>query len=240
MMASITRHASRATAASLVRTPLRRESCHVTSLLGRVHRFSDSYGLKGIEGDSSSRWAGLAALTQDPMIENISEQIRQQHEINRQQPAHKNLDDIAMDQRAIVVTEASSPFRIVDVNKAWENLCGYSREQAKGKRLGELLHGPETEYAISQNLVEKILSGSRYSEAILTNYTRQGRKFQNRVSLGHFETDEGESYLMGFLEEVPSGEEKKTHFLAGAEKNRNDHIQSTPHQLPSSLFGYDQ
>jgi hypothetical protein len=62
------------------------------------------------------------------------------------EPLPRTLQDaLRRSSRAIVITEAVKPFRIVNVNKAWENLCGYSYVEAKDMTLGSLLSGPETD-----------------------------------------------------------------------------------------------
>ena len=105
--------------------------------------------------------------------------------INVEEPLPKTFDDAVNRQqhRAIVVTEASSPFRVVDVNKEWEGLCGYSYVESKGKTLGELLQGPETNTSAATALVNKLMQGEE-AGVVLTNYTKSGRRFVNRVRAG--------------------------------------------------------
>ena len=67
--------------------------------------------------------------------------------------------------RAIVVTEATAPFRIVQVNAAWEDLCGYTFREAKGKTLGSLLHGPDTNPLAATSLITQLLRGVGWSRS---------------------------------------------------------------------------
>jgi PAS domain S-box-containing protein len=87
--------------------------------------------------------------------------------------------------RAIVITETIRPFRIVHVNTAWENLCGYNKKEAYGQSLGSLLHGPETDIATITSMLFPLLHANPMeSGAVVTNYTKNGRRFRNRVRIG--------------------------------------------------------
>lgn len=110
--------------------------------------------------------------------------------------------------RAIVITEAKAPFRIESVNKAWEHLCGYNFLESKGMTLGRLLHGPETDVAAATGLVSKLLQGETVGTT-LTNYTKSGRRFRNRVHLGPLYEDESKTkvtHYVGVLQEVDDGQ----------------------------------
>jgi PAS domain S-box-containing protein len=107
--------------------------------------------------------------------------------------------------RAIVVTETSKPFRVFNVNKAWEGLCGYSYLESKGRSLGSLLKGEETDQLAVTVMINKLLQGEE-ATAILTNYTKDGRRFRNRIHVGPL-FDSGvesqqPSYFVGVLREV--------------------------------------
>ena len=117
--------------------------------------------------------------------------------------------------RAIVVTETSKPFRVFNVNKAWEDLCGYTYVESKGRSLGSLLKGEETDQLAVTAMINKLLQGEE-AVAVLTNYTKDGRRFRNRLHVGplydemsveagsgldsvHLQTP---SYFVGVLKEV--------------------------------------
>jgi PAS domain S-box-containing protein len=104
--------------------------------------------------------------------------------------------------RAVVITEANKPFRILDVNKAWEGLCEYTHVESCGKSLGSLIQGPETDHMALTALMAKLLQGET-ATTILTNYTKSGRKFQNRLTVGPLYDDEtGKlSQFVGVLQE---------------------------------------
>ena len=71
--------------------------------------------------------------------------------------------------RAIVITETKKPFRVVNVNEAWETLCEYSYVESKGKSLGSLLRGPETDQLAVTALMSQLLRGEE-AGTILTKY----------------------------------------------------------------------
>ncbi len=90
-----------------------------------------------------------------------------------------------MHPRAIAITEAQAPFKIVEVNKEWVNLCGFSRKRAIGSTLKALLQGPETDSRVAKDLVSSLVQGQDNEfEAILTNYRYDGSKFRNHVRVG--------------------------------------------------------
>lgn len=118
-------------------------------------------------------------------------------------PLPKTLSDaLRPNSRAIVITETARPFRIFDVNKAWEGLCGYTFEESNGKELGDLLGGPETDIVAISALLNQLSRGEE-ATTVLTNYTKSGRKFQNRLHVGPlFDSEGGISHYVGVLQEV--------------------------------------
>jgi PAS domain S-box-containing protein len=109
------------------------------------------------------------------------------------------LDD---DTRPIVITDTKNPFHIVAVNKAWEDLCGYTREECQGKSLGQLLQGPETEMSDASIMLSKLLGGVE-ANTILTNYAKNGRKFKNHIRVGPIVDEMGKTVnFIGILREV--------------------------------------
>lgn len=117
-------------------------------------------------------------------------------------------DALRPSRRAIVITETTAPFRVVDVNLAWEQLCGYTFLESKGKTLGSLLKGPETDQLAATSLISKLLQGEE-AGATLTNYAKDGRMFRNRLRAGPLYEDEGDpstlKYFVGVLQEVQVG-----------------------------------
>ena len=124
----------------------------------------------------------------------------------------KTLADVKRQKsRAIVVTETCKPFRIVDVNQCWEGLCGYSFSEARGKTLGSLLKGPETNAVAATALIAHLLRGEPEAGTVLTNYTKQGRAFQNRIRVGPLvdATTGVVTHFVGVLEELVVNDSNK-------------------------------
>jgi len=106
------------------------------------------------------------------------------------------------DRRPIVVTDTKNPYRIVAVNKAWERLCGYTREECQGHSLGRLLQGPETEMIHATTMLSKLLTGEE-AGAVLTNYAKNGRKFRNCIRVGPVVDEMGKTVnFVGVLREM--------------------------------------
>lgn len=105
--------------------------------------------------------------------------------------------------RSIVVTEKQAPFRIVDVNSSWEQLCGYTYVESKGKTLGSLLRGPETDPLIATGMIAKLLQGEDEVGATIINYTKYGRPFRNRIRVGPLRNEFGDvTHFVGLLQEI--------------------------------------
>jgi len=107
---------------------------------------------------------------------------------------------------ARVITELDFPFHISSVNESWENLCGYRKDECYGKTLG-ILQGPETDKAAIKALMNQLGRGET-AGVVLTNYTKEGRKFRNRLTVGPLFGDmDGKNshqmtHLIGVLQEI--------------------------------------
>jgi PAS domain S-box-containing protein len=105
------------------------------------------------------------------------------------------------DPRAIVVTEAHAPFRIVSVNPAWETLCGFQLSECQGQTL-KCIQGPETNQSAVTALMSQLLRGEE-AGTVLTNYTKYGRKFQNRIRVRPLKDEFSRiTHFVGVLREV--------------------------------------
>ena len=114
----------------------------------------------------------------------------------------KTLQEALIDPRAVVITEAVRPFSIVDVNDAWVGLCGYNRDEALQKDIGKLLQGPETDHQVARTIVPQLMQ-EQFAHAVLTNYTKQGRRFENKLlKAGLISDEQGTKYFVGVFEEL--------------------------------------
>lgn len=117
-------------------------------------------------------------------------------------PLPRTLEDaLRPSNRALVITETAMPFKIVDVNQAWEGLCGYSAVECQGRTLGSLLRGPETDQSAVTALVSRLLGGEE-AGTVLTNYKKDGSKFRNHLRVGPLFQDGEISHFVGVLQEM--------------------------------------
>jgi PAS domain S-box-containing protein len=108
------------------------------------------------------------------------------------------------DERPIVITTAKAPFHVYDVNAAWEGLCGFCRDEAKNKSVGELLQGPATDDQLAMDMV-RLLKKSGFAEGTLTNYKKNGQPFSNHLLLGKIVDDDTANtdvFFIGVLQDV--------------------------------------
>ena len=123
----------------------------------------------------------------------------------RKHPLPRTLQDALLpSSEAIVITETKMPFRVYNVNAAWEGLCGFSYVESKGKSLGALLGGKETDSCAVTALIHQLFVHGEEATTVLTNYTKDGRKFRNRLSVGPLYDEETNevSHFVGVLKEV--------------------------------------
>jgi hypothetical protein len=108
----------------------------------------------------------------------------------------------------MVITSASRPYTIVQVNDRWEKLTGYTRHEVVGNRSCSILQGVKSnmnndnDADASANRTElDLLMGpvlfQRPSCAMLTNYTKSGRRYRQYVSIYPLSTDSNISHYFG-------------------------------------------
>lgn len=112
-------------------------------------------------------------------------------------------DALRPTRRALVVTEANAPYRVVNVNNAWVDLCGYSYVESKGKTLGNLLQGPKTDASATTAMMHQLLHGEEVGITLI-NYTKDGREFRNRLRAGPLLEGDRVTHFVGVLQEVTS------------------------------------
>jgi PAS domain S-box-containing protein len=110
-------------------------------------------------------------------------------------------------QRAVVVTTATSPFSVVHVNKAWENLCGFTKYQVLHRPLN-MIQGKDTNTKLVQHLIQRARHEHESGEGYVVNYKADGSKFINHLSVGPLGLDQedGVDFLVGILEQVQRDE----------------------------------
>lgn len=87
---------------------------------------------------------------------------------------------VAVEQTDQAIAMADDRLRLTWVNSAWTRTTGFTLEEARGKRPGELLHGPHT----AAETVERMRSAMRLGESItaeVLNYRKDGTPFWMEV-----------------------------------------------------------
>jgi PAS domain S-box-containing protein len=100
----------------------------------------------------------------------------------------------------MVMTLANRPYTIVQVNERWENLTGYARSEVVGKKSCSILqrqdHRRHEENGELDRLMGPVLF-QRPSCAMLTNYTKCGRRYRQYVTIYLLSTDSNISHYFG-------------------------------------------
>ena len=146
-------------------------------------------------------------------LANSENQLRRRNSMFDDSPLPRTLEEaLRPSQQAFVITETNAPFRIVDVNTAWEGLCGYSFVECQGKTLGSLLQGPETNRSAVTAVVSTLLRGEQ-AGAVLTNYTKDGRPFRNRLRVGPLMDGDKTTHFIGVLQEIHDNVSPSKHLM---------------------------
>lgn len=111
-----------------------------------------SYGLAFADDEAAWQFSVLSDPRMRSQLENSRNQcVLPHHPVGAEvyldkEPLPKTMSDaLRPSRRAIVITENKTPFNVWNVNPAWEELCGYSFLESRGKTLGSLLQGKETD-----------------------------------------------------------------------------------------------
>ena len=114
----------------------------------------------------------------------------------------------------MVMTLADRPYTIVQVNDRWENLTGYKGADVVGKCSCGILQGTDTGRKELEHLMSPVLF-KRPSCGMLTNYTKNGRRYRNYITVYPLSTDSTISHYLGLTtfvqwidDEVAQGQDK--------------------------------
>lgn len=101
---------------------------------------------------------------------------------------------------AVVVTSAIPPYPILNVNKTWEALCGFTEDQVRGKTFEALgIQGSFTEAVPIQELSKKLKNQKR-AAVHLTNATQDGTLFRNYLRVAPIYDNDEVSHFVGVLQ----------------------------------------
>jgi len=190
------------------------------------HRNTMAYSLAFASADSDFCSSNVQNLLNDRMkmqldhVENQFKKYQQPKQEQEQAQVHASSLPTTLqnatqpnDPRAIVVTEAVAPFRIVAVNDAWENLCGYTQDECYGKTL-ECIQGPQTSRNAAQKLMSRVVKGDlEEASTVLMNYNKNGDVFKNYLRIGPLMSDGDDSkvatHFVGVLKDISNQESGK-------------------------------
>lgn len=111
----------------------------------------------------------------------------------------------------MVITLADRPYTIVQVNERWENLSGYKGADVVGKCSCGILQGADTSRKELKHLMSPVLF-KRPSCGMLTNYTKNGRRFRCYITIYPLSTDSSISHYFGlttFVQWIDADEQTK-------------------------------
>lgn len=80
-----------------------------------------------------------------------------------------------------IFTEAEAPFRILHVNNAWSDICGYTAEEVRGMS-PSVLQGKDADNAHVRKAIER-LKVARCTSFVVRNYRKDGSAFNNYVRI---------------------------------------------------------
>lgn len=96
--------------------------------------------------------------------------------------------------QSILITDADE--RIEWANESFSSLSGYSLEEAKGKRITELLHGPESQETYENFVRDKLRRGEAFSIETV-NYHKNGFPYWIESNVNPIRDQQGK--LLGFV-----------------------------------------
>ena len=115
---------------------------------------------------------------------------------------------LAPSTEARVLTDANTDFRVQHVNEAWTRLCGYTNNETLGQTLG-MIQGNDTDSKSVDDLVSLLQEGKSVN-AMLINYTKEGRRFHNHLTINPVLCSETQNitHFIGVMKEI-DGENKE-------------------------------
>lgn len=114
-------------------------------------------------------------------------------------PPYRQIDPSSQSISLVDVRRPDRP--IIYVNRGFEHLTGYSREESIGRNC-RFLQGPGTD----RNVVERIRHATRHGEDLivdLLNYRKNGSQFWNRLSLKPVRNAAGDlTHIIGIQSDI--------------------------------------
>ena len=142
-----------------------------------IDRINDDGGVRNIFG----------------IFQDITEQISIQSE--------KDLLTSAVRSTTAGIIVTNDQLSVLWVNQAFENLSGYGLEEVRGKRLGQFLHGPETD-ASTVEVIKSSLREHQPIETQILNYHKNGTPYWNHLIINPVITANGHINFVGVQHDI--------------------------------------
>lgn len=136
----------------------------------------------------------------------------------------------------VIVTDAPDVIgeeKILFVNKAFEEVTQYSREEAYGKT-PSFLQGPKTDYDVIEKLRKKLSNGNRF-EGETFNYKKDGSVYRVRWSIDPIYNDKGEITHFVSVQRDVTKEWERQQQMQEILKQRENLIKETHHRIKNNL-----
>lgn len=149
-------------------------------------------------GDAPARWLRLNARLVDNVDDSQDAKSSPRLAVltfvditaERSQEQQLRSLSVAVEQTDQAIAMSDAALRLTWVNSAWTRTTGYTLDEARGRRPGELLHGPHT----AAETVERMRAAVRMGESIDTevlNYRKDGSPFWMEVHTTPLRDDHG-------------------------------------------------
>jgi hypothetical protein len=137
----------------------------------------------------------------------------------------------------MVMTLAVRPYTIVQVNDRWENLTGYTGADVVGKHSCRILQGSDTGRKEIDDLMSPVLF-QRPSCGMITNYTKNRRRYRSYITLYPLSTDSTVSHYFGlttFVQWIDAEQKSETKMIQKHGKNDSGDTGSGSSKRPREL-----
>jgi diguanylate cyclase (GGDEF)-like protein/PAS domain S-box-containing protein len=124
-----------------------------------------------------------------------------------------------------VTNDAASPLKIAYVSPSFEQQTGYSASEAQDQPK-QILHGPETDAAHAQSLVQRVLGGEPVQADVL-KYRKDGSTFWAHITMRPFTDSQGNvQYVVAVQRDITERKrwEQQLELLSTALRQANDMI----------------
>ncbi|MEZ5174407.1 MAG: PAS domain S-box protein [Bacteroidia bacterium] len=189
---------------------------------------------KGLRKDGSAihQMISLTPLPDGALIcvtHDISEELRQQRKVNQLALVAQKTNSI------VIISDAEA--RIKWVNKSFEELTGFNIAEVRDRWPHEVMSGPETDQAITDEIYEAVKAGKSFKGEILS-YSKRGEKFWLYLDITPFRNEKGQ--VTGFVSvesNITAIKEAEARVIKSLEKEKQlNHLKSQFVNLVSHEF----